>query len=267
MQSLCEAVSTHRRKDRRLDQMDLDVLDRRDRDLQLENETLDVIDRYRRMDEWAGSYQTLYSRTALDCQRRLSDSRIGKVGAMHFLQYTRPGNYDMLRWAAFDNLIQPTILQNPAVLRYTTFCMSSDPSSWIRASLRRSFGRLLAIIAIGDHLKTQQADIIDDLVIENDVDAGSQQAQAARRRGVVAAIAALREEIGDNDSMKESLWAAVNSDILTINELQATLDFCRMLYEPIDSFMIMIKYPRYWKIEYEGKVSRPATVDTQRIRK
>lgn len=258
MQSLCEAICTHGKKDRHLDEMDLDVLDRRDRDRQLEKDSLEVIDRYRRMDEWAGSYQNLYSRTALDCQRRLSDSRIGRASTMHFLQYTRPGNYDMLRLTAFDNLILPKILQSPAVLRYTTFCMSSDPSPWIRKSLRRFFGRLLAVVAIGDHLKSSQAEITEDLVIENDADAGNQQAQAARKRAVDVAIAALKEEVLDNDDLKTSLWAAVSCDTLSLEELQAMLDFCRMLYDPVDSLKITIKYPRYWRLERIGKVSLAA---------
>lgn len=263
MQSLCEAICTHRKKDRHVDEMSLDVLDRRDRDRQLEKDSLDVVDRYRRMDEWAGSYQNLYSRTALYCQRRLSDSGIGKVGAMHFLQYTWPGNYDMLRLTAFENLIQPTVLQSPAVLRYTMFCMSSDPSPWIRASLRSSFGKLLGIIAIGDHPKAHQAETTEDLVIENALETGDQQAQAARKRQVDVALAALKEEIGDNDNLKKSLWAAVNSDILTLDELEATLDFCRMLYDPVDSFVVKIKYPRFWKLEYKGKVSLAAFLVVQ----
>lgn len=260
MQSLSEAISTHRKKDRLVDEIDLDLLDRRDRDRQLEKECLDVIDRYRRMDEWASSYQNLYSRTALDCQRRLSDHRIGLTGSMHFLQYTRPGNYDLLRLTAFDNLIQPAALHNPAVLRYIMFCMSSDPSPWIRGNLRKSLGKLLAIVAIGDHLKAPQAEATDDLVIENDLDAGTQQAQAARKRLVDAAIAALKEEIRDNDNLKSSLWTAVNSSILSLDELLATLDFCRMLYEPIDSCVVKLRYPRYWKLEHLGKVSLAATI-------
>jgi transcription initiation factor TFIID subunit 2 len=255
MQSLCEAICTHRKKDRLVDEMDLDVLDRRDRDRQLEKDSLDVIDRYRRMDEWAGSYQNLYSRTALDCQRRLSDCKIGKVGAMHFLQYTRPGNYDMLRLTALDNLIQPTMLQSSAVLRYTLFCMSSDPAPLIRASLRKLFGKLLAIFAIGDHLKAYQAEATEDLVIENDVDAEHKKADADRKHGVDKALPALKEEIGDNDNLKSSLWAAVNSDIISLHEKQAMLDFCRMLYDPVDSCVVRLRYPRYWRLEYRGKVS------------
>ncbi len=243
-----------------MDEMDLDVLDRRDRDRQLEKDCLDVIDRYRRMDEWAGSYQNLYSRTALDCQRQLADHKIGTVGATHFLQYTRPGNYDMLRKTAFNILIQPAVFQNAAILRYVIFCMSGDPSPWIRAALRESFGKILAIIAIGDHLQTQQAETTDDLVIEHESNAEIQQAQAARKRVVETALAALKDEIGNSNDLKASLWAAVKSHILSIEELQAMLDFCKMLYDPVDSFIFIGKYPRYWKVENMGKVSLRASL-------
>jgi transcription initiation factor TFIID subunit 2 len=258
MQSLCDAICTHRKKDRHINEMDLDALDRRDRDLGLEKESLDVIDRYRRMDEWASSYQNLYSRTALHCQRRLADCKIGQVGPMHFLQYTRPGNYDMLRQTAFDNLIQPPIFQNPAVLRYVTFCMSADPSPWIRARLQRYFGKLLAIIAIGDHLKAQQDENTGAIEIVQGSDAEQQQVQAARKRNLETALAALKDEIGKNEILKISLWAAVSSENISLDELQALLDFCRMLYDPVDSIMVKIRYPRYWKLEYMGKVSLAA---------
>lgn len=255
MQSLCEAISTHRKKERHVDEMDLDVLDRRDRDRQLEKECLDVIDRYRRMDEWASSYQNLYSRTALDCQRQLSDCKIAMMGAMHFLQYTRPGNYDMLRLTAFDSLIQPAIFQNAAILRYITFCMSSDPSPWIRVNLRKSFGKLLAVVAIGDHLRTERPETTEELVVENDSSAQNQQVQAARKRSIEGALRALKEELGGNNDLKTSLWAAVKSNILSIDELKVMLDFCRMLYDPMDSLVVKMRYPRYWKLDYLGQVS------------
>lgn len=254
MQSLCEALCTHHKKDRHVDDMDLDMLDRRDRDRQLEKNGLDVIDRYRRMDEWAGSFQNLYSRTALDCQRRLSDCRVGTVSAIHFLQYTRPGNYDMLRLAAFDNLIQPDMFQNAPVLHYIIFCMSSDPSPWIRTNLQRSFGKILATLAIGDGPRARRAESAEELVIETDLDAQSQQTKAARKRSIEVALAALKLELGDNEKLARSLWAAVNSKVLTLHEILTMLDFCRMLYDPLDSFVLKINYPRYWEVEHLGKV-------------
>jgi transcription initiation factor TFIID subunit 2 len=266
MRSLCAAVSTHQKKDRHVDEMDLDVLDLRDRDLRLEKECVDIVDRHRRMDEWAGSYQNLYSRTALDCQRRLSDSGIGSVGPMQFLQYTRPGNYDMLRQTAFDNLIQPQLFQNTAVLRYVVFCMCSDPSPWIRARLRHSFGKLLAVIAIGDHLKAQQPESTDDLVIEQDANAVDQRVKQARKRILDIALAELKKEIGDNEQLKKSLWDAVNSDILPLDEMQSLLDFCRMLYDPIDSFKITIPYPRYWQVHKTEKVSADSKTSARMLR-
>jgi transcription initiation factor TFIID subunit 2 len=235
--------------------MDLDMLDRRDRDRQLEKDGLDIIDRYRRMDEWAGSFQNLYSRTALDCQRRLSDCKVGMVSAMHFLQYSRPGNHELLRLAAFDNLIQPDMFNNTPVLRYVAFCMSSDPSPWIRNSLQRFFGRILAAVAIGDHLKARNGGNTGELIVENELDAQHQQEEAARKRSIGAALAALKQDLGSNRNLQRSLWAAVNSDALMLHETQAMLDFCRMLYDPVDSFVLKIGYPRYWQQEYLGKVS------------
>jgi transcription initiation factor TFIID subunit 2 len=236
-----------------VDLMDADEEEERNIEYRLEQDCLAEIDRHRRMDEWASSYQNIYTRTALECQLRLSNAGIGHTTAMHFLPYTRPKNFDMLRLTAFNNLVESNIFDNESVLRYFLYCLVSDPSPWIRENLRRSFGKALAIKAIGEtaaEIKQPQ----DGLVIEEEATLEAQQAELARKTTIEGALYALGDELDKHEALHSALWSALNSPYVGLGELQALLDFCKMLYPPIYEMKVVLKYPRYWKVEVEGKV-------------
>lgn len=237
--------------------MDIDVEDEIHELKQFERQFLEEIDRYRRMDEWTSSYQNLYSRTALECQAMLAAAGIGEFSPLHFLQYTRPGNFEMLRRSAYKVLITPTSIENPSILRYVLYCMVADPSPWIRQSLQHSFGKVLGKRAIG--VKTDnvtQPHSGDGLIIEDTVAlVDDRQKEIARRSTIEGAIAALKRELGENQALKAALWNAISYDQITLEDLQILLDFCRLLYEPVDEMKIALRLPRYWKVDNQGKVS------------
>jgi transcription initiation factor TFIID subunit 2 len=237
-----------------VDLMDTEAEDERNAQHRLEQDCLAEIDRHRRMDEWASSYQNIYTRTALECQLRLSKAGIGHTTAMHFLPYTRPNNFDMLRLTAFKNLLECKIFENDSVLRYYIYCLASDPSPWIRENLRRAFGKALAIKAIGETTaEIQQPQ--EGLVIEEEATLEAQQAELARKTTIDGAVSALSNELGNHKALRAALWSALNSPYIGLGELQGLLDFCRMLYPSIYEMKVVLRYPRYWKVGVEGKVS------------
>jgi transcription initiation factor TFIID subunit 2 len=237
-----------------VDLMDIEGEEERSMQYRLEQDCWAEIDRHRRMDEWASSYQNIYTRTALECQLRLSKAGIGLTTLTHFLPYTRPNNYDMLRLTAFKTLVELNIFDNDSVLRYFVHCLASDPSPWIRDNLIRSFGRALAVNAIGGttaEIRPSQ----DGLVIEEEeATLEAQQAELARKTTIEGALHALSIELGKHKGLRRALWSALNSPYIGLGELQALLDFCKMLYPPIYEMKVVLGYPRYWKVEVEGKV-------------
>jgi hypothetical protein len=58
-----------------------------------------------------------------------------------------------------------------------------------------------------------------------------------------------------HEPLKTALWAAATHDDITLADLSAILDFCRMLYVPDYSVPVKLRYPRYWGVEKVGKVS------------
>lgn len=241
---------------------DFDLEDEMHELKQFEHQFLEEIDRYRRMDEWTSSYQNLYSRTALECQAMLASAGIGQFSPLHFLQYTRPGNYDMLRQTAYRVLITPRILDDPAILRYALFCMVADPSTYIRQSLQHDFGIVLGRRAIGDASSiAPPAAESEGLVIEGaavDVvdEASKRQDELARRQSLEAAVKALKSELSGHQALQSALWNAICYDQITLEDLQMLLDFCRMLYDTVNEMKVTLRLPRYWQVQNLGQVRK-----------
>ena len=221
----------------------------------LERDAIAEIDRYRRMDEWSSSFQNVYTRAALRCQMRLMQAKVLNTDFMQFLSYTRAGTYDLLRSDAFECLVELGIFKSPEVLKWFVYSMSSDTSLWFRRRLHKLFGRALASIAFFGVGPKEGPSQTDGLVIEQEGSTELRQADLARRQTITGALEALKKELSGNSALKESLWAACNSPSIGLLELSNFVDLCKVLYNPAASSMVVLKYPRYWKVEHLGKVS------------
>ncbi|RMJ25648.1 transcription initiation factor TFIID [Aspergillus sp. HF37] len=220
---------------------------------QLEKDVVAEIDRYRRMDEWSSSFQNVYSRAALRSQMQLMQANILDVDMMQFLPYTRPGTFNLLRSDAFGCLVELGIFNAPELLKWFMFTMASDSSAWLRRSLHGLFGKALAPVAFGHGRKKEAPAPGDGLIIEQESSTEIRQADLARRQTITGAMAALKREISGDPVLKESLWAACNSPYTGILEISEFTDLCRILYDPVTSAMVKLRYPRYWKAKHLGK--------------
>ncbi|KAL4814094.1 hypothetical protein BDW67DRAFT_166656 [Aspergillus spinulosporus] len=254
MKSLCHAMlgRVETRTDD-LNNFDMDAVLEAQAEEQLEKDAIAEIDRYRRMDEWSSSFQNLYSRAALYCQMQLMQAKIAEVDVMQFLPYTRVGTYDLLRLDAFECLVELDIFKSPELLRWFIFTMSNDPSIWLRWQLHGLFGRALAPVAFGRGVVNEPPLATDGLIIEQESSTEVRQADLARRQTVTGALAALKAEVSGDQVLKECLWAACSSPIIGILELSEFTDLCRVIYDPITSKRVTLKYPRYWAVKHHGR--------------
>lgn len=218
---------------------------------QLEKDTMAEIDRYRRMDEWCSSFQNLYARAALHCQMQLMQARMLDLDLMRFIPYTRAGGYDLLRLQAFDCLVDLDISQSPELLKWHVFTMTSDSSAYVRHHCQQIFGRVLAQIAFGRPKQTEPTQT-DGLIIEQESTTAVRQADLARRQTVPGAIEALKREIGGDPSWKELMWSACNATSIGVLQLAELLDITRILFDPVTSKIVRLRYPRFWKIQNLG---------------
>lgn len=235
-------------------EFDMDKELERQAEDKLEKDAVAEIDRYRRMDEWSSSFQNIYSRTALQCQLRLTKAKIMDLDAIHFLQYTRFGTFDMLRMDAFECLVELDIFGMPELLRWYLFTMSSDTSAWIRHRLHAPLGRALASVAFGTNQVAEEPLPSDGLIIEQDSTTEVRRADLARKQTMPGALEALKKELSGNTALREALWAACNSSCIGALEVSNFVDICRVLYDAKMSHLVKLKYPRYWKCQNLGKV-------------
>ncbi|KAL4923460.1 transcription initiation factor TFIID subunit TAF2 [Aspergillus undulatus] len=254
MRSLCHAMLG--RAETRPDDVndfDMDAVMEAQAEEQLEKDAIAELDRYRRMDEWSSSYQNLYSRAALHCQMQLMQAKIADVDIMQFLPYTRVGTYDLLRHDAFECLVELDLFKTSELLRWFLFTLSNDPSVWLRWRLHNLFGKALAPVAFGRGVANEPAPAADGLIIEQESSTEVRQADLARRQTIPGALAALKTEVSSDQVLKESLWAACSSPTISVLELSELTDLCKILYDPITSKNIALKYPRYWGVKHQGK--------------
>jgi transcription initiation factor TFIID subunit 2 len=257
MTSLVNAMEGRQAEVPTLNEMEFDM----ERELEhqaeekLERDVVTEIDRYRRMDEWSSSFQNIYSRTALHCQLRLTKAKIMDLDLIHFLQYTRFGTFDMLRVEAFDCLVELDIFKTPELLKWFIFNMSSDSSAWIRHRLHCLFGRALASVAFGSDEPVNAPTQNENLIIEQESTTDVRRANLARKQTMSGALEALKQELAQNATLREALWAASNSSCIGTLEISNFADLCRILYDAKTSVPVRLKYPRYWKCQRIGGVS------------
>ena len=225
-------------------------------DLQFYMACLEEVDRYRRLDQWIPSYHNILSITALECQSRFVNAGVTPIKLADLLQYTRDQCFDDLRISAFGSLMELGMIRNDDVLRWFLFILSTDPSPYIREHMLRIFGRTLGSLAFGEGSLTATASAPhqDALVIEQESSTEARKADLARRRDILGAMAALKEELQGNVVLKQALWEAVESSTLNLREISELLGICQILYTPETSMLVVLKYPRYMHITRQIKV-------------
>ena len=215
---------------------------------------LEEIDRYRRIDEWIPSFHNYTSRAALKCKTILVRSKIIPYNPIDFLQYTSDTTSVFLRSEGFTNLMDLSLANNPSILRYFLFVLSTDPSPPIRDHLLGILDHLLGSVAIGTAKEPNQGiKGADDLVVENEGSTEAHQEIVARTTTIVGALDALRKELGSNTVLQEGLWTAISSPVLSLEQVWHLLAVCERLYIPHTSQTVVIPMQQYWSVTSLGK--------------
>ncbi|KAE9368492.1 hypothetical protein N431DRAFT_346827 [Stipitochalara longipes BDJ] len=241
------------------------------------------LDRYRNMDEWANSYQNILTVTVLDCKHRLMKVKVMPVDPLQFARYLHDGSSEFVRIKAFECLIKLGYMTNKSVGELLLNYLSTDLSPYTREHLFENFYLGLANIAFGDDKPLNGAppkaaqngeangdvvmgesdlDAADNmaidgdaggLIVEQDVSLEARKAQIIRTTTIEGALAALKEELKDNSSLKEALWKAIASPVIELHEQTDLLDICYVLCDVEDTWIIKFEYPLYWEVHHLGK--------------
>lgn len=221
---------------------------------------MEELDRYGRIDEWNMSYQNIFTVTVLACKHRLMKEKVIPVDPMEFARYLHDGTADVVRVKAFWALADLAYLRQGSFSCFLIDVLSTDPSPYVREQLFHVFTVGLATIAFGEHLTVDKAKRTDDdgLVVEQEAVLAAElemkKAALARKTDIHAALDALKHELQNDELIKEALWEAVKSPIISVTEQVRLLQVCGRLYTPSERDIIKLRLPRYPTMEHTGKV-------------
>ncbi|KAF2754193.1 hypothetical protein EJ05DRAFT_494569 [Pseudovirgaria hyperparasitica] len=235
-------------------------------DLQAEIDDLDVLEsannlfsRYQRSDEWIPSFQNVYTITALQCQLKLMVRGAIPRRMSEFMQYTRPGNSDLVRLKALGCLTQFGMLRNSAFVKFLVHQLEADPSPFVREQAYQILGRGLGQFATGEltiESRPVRPTNVQNVgfVVEQEMTAETNpEGVEQRNKSLDLAKSGLKQDLGNNEVLKTAMESALRSSITGVKEIEDLLDVCGLLYDTVDKLVIKVRMPRYWRVTYAGE--------------
>ncbi|WYZ44172.1 hypothetical protein EsH8_VII_000608 [Colletotrichum jinshuiense] len=254
LEALAHSLVPEKRRDSG-DVMDLDMsLEERG----FLEEAIVEIDRFRRMDEWANSYQNIWTTTALECRRKLMKAGVIPKSALDYIQYLQDETCDLVRIKAFEALVDLGYMMELPIFRLVLSVLSTDKSPFVRDRLLKIFCSGLAGLAFGEQSRPKAAPAAADsgeLTVVNNTEAETQERrkQFARKQDIDVALAALKvemeEQFADHESaLERAFWKAMNSNVLGRGEKITLLELCGTMFDAADRWTITLKYPKRWRV-------------------
>ncbi|KTW26896.1 uncharacterized protein T551_03358 [Pneumocystis jirovecii RU7] len=205
---------------------------------------LSEIERFQRIDQLLPSFQNIISITSLKIKYLLSKAGIIPLNFQEILPYTHSANYDLVRLTAFDVLLKLGGLRQSPFTYYVFSTISSDRSPAIRRYLSFSISEALALMALNDQQSQIPIITAEQMIIEDDVDkAIEEKKRVLVRANISGAITALKQEIMEEETLKEQLWASLNSEKLEYIIRLNFLNIVSLLFDPKESRLITLKIP------------------------
>ncbi|KAK3394651.1 hypothetical protein B0H63DRAFT_53908 [Podospora didyma] len=220
--------------------------------------TIEEIDKYRRMDEWTSTYQNIWTTTALNCKMRLMKAHVIPTSPLEFVQYLQDDNIDLVRIKGFECLVELGMLAKGPIMKLLLSYLSTDPSPFVRDQLFKIFCKGVAGIAFGETKliaepkKEAEVDESGLIIEQGEAEVLQRKLDAVRRDDITQALMALKHELKTEESKKNpelavAIWKAVESNIIGVREKFQLLELCSAMFEPEDSLLLTVKYPRVWK--------------------
>ncbi len=177
---------------------------------EFQRNAVNLIERYGRIDEWTASHGNVYSISALACMQQLVERGLVTARTADFLHYSRVGNADGVRLQAFRCMVELDLLRLPQLARYMLYSLQTEASPYMRTRLWRVFCEALGRLALGkssaSSLSLQaQRQQQDALLIEADAGSDARVRELKRTQTVAGALAAVRDELAANETVKEGL--------------------------------------------------------------
>lgn len=242
-----------------------------DKNLELSREVLMEMNRAVKMSKWDSSYQDCIESSVFESKLKLARNGIIKVAFEELVQYTLPSYNPDTRILAFKALLYLGGLRNRNVLRLFFLTLKLELSEYLKHKLTEVLVKAIGIAALEG---TPENLVDDEFTVEEDekstkdltkskpinlngmmiVEENSSNDVMKSRRDTIArktlegAITILRDEYAIGHGLKNELWEAVHSCLISIGTRRDLLDIISILYPAVDSFDITTDLPLEKKI-------------------
>jgi transcription initiation factor TFIID subunit 2 len=221
---------------------------------------LEQIERVLRRDEWSHSYQNIWTIAGLEAKRRLMKADVIPKSYVDFGQYLLDGTRDLIRIKAFESLIDIGYMMDPNIFTFFIYCLTTDPSPYVRNKLIDAAAFGLAAIAFGEHTKAVKSEPTQDegdpllLVQDSAHEIEARKERFARKENLDAALKALRREMeetygSDERHYSTAMRRALDHPGLGRVELESMLDVAAMMFEEANDWVVSVGLPKAWKVE------------------
>lgn len=221
---------------------------------EFQKKAIEELRRHQRLDEWIPTYHNIYTTTALECGYLLMKDDVVPIKPSEFLEYTRIGNADNVRLKAWECLIELGVIRKDSILRYIVNEIASDPSPYFRKNLLRVFSTALGQVAIGEDFKRtapKEQDSLGMIDVVHTEETTTRETDLARKK-LDGALRALKAEFNGNETLRDLLESALASKTTSVQDVAELLEICTIFYTPVSKLPVIIKYPKFWKVQHTG---------------
>lgn len=210
----------------------------------------DEIERCLRMDGWLPSVHNMITSTAIQQKERLWVRGYLPVKFDELIQYTKPGNYNEVRISAFQALLNLGGIYNKAVVHYLFSTIVFDNFEFVKHGLISALHNTIGRLALrGDYKprRKQRAQnsflVVEDASVERD-----SRLDLQLRTTVEGALGQLKKQMEKNPSFKREVWAALQSQRLSIADKARLLQICSAISVSKNSYMVTLRTPKLWRL-------------------
>lgn len=204
-------------------------------ELELRAQATQEIERLQALDRLVPSYHNVVTLAALDFQQAMVFANLRPLELVHFVEYTREGNFAPVRMAAFNALLLLNGLQHKVLSRYYFAVLASDEDHVVRTELARGLCDALAVmVATGElgitrqrHETLQEGDPLGSIAEQE-----SMLADEAEQNEQM--IKVLRREIGRSVSVRDGFLAAFASSKHNHHMRWALMHLAELLFKPAE---------------------------------
>lgn len=215
-------------------------------------------------------------------KQKIKSSRLGlyRLTYKELLSYTLTSVDDDLRLVAFEGLLTLGGLKNKDVLHYFFTVSKVDFSQRLKYQLIRVFANAITIAAIHGTPSYLDDPEFDEFYFSHDLNSNAgnglngldviftedstnkfsmnSRKDAFARATIAGAISVLRRDYAFGLALKEEVWSAIHSNLLSIALKRCLFDVCEILFEPRNSFLVTIDKKNTKKVVAKiGKVEVP----------